>query len=123
MAAPTKEEMKKIMQDPESPEREVYDKMLKNNPLFKAEKKIKKHLKDKIEKKNKKKAGGRIKMAGGGSMPDLSGDGEVTQKDVLIGRGVIKKKAGGKVKAKKMKKCRMDGIAIRGKTRAKQRSK
>lgn len=123
MAGPTKEEMKKIMQDPKSPEREVYDKMLKNNPLFKAEKKIKKHLKDKIEKKNKKKAGGRIKMAGGGSMPDLSGDGEVTQKDVLIGRGVIKKKAGGKVKAKKMKKCRMDGIAIRGKTRAKQRSK
>jgi len=80
------------------------------------------------EKKNKnpdrlnKKAGGRIKFNKGG-MPDLSGDGEVTQKDVLIGRGVIKKKAGGKIKAKKMKKCRMDGIAIRGKTRAKQRSK
>ena len=37
-----------------------------------------------------------------GGMPDLSGDGEVTQKDVLIGRGVIKKKAGGKIKAKKM---------------------
>ena len=53
MAGPTKEEMKKIMQDPKSPEREVYDKMLKNNPLFKAEKKIKKHLKDKIEKKNR----------------------------------------------------------------------
>jgi len=55
--------------------------------------------------------------------PDLTGDGEVTQKDILKGRGVIKKKAGGKIKAKKMKKCRMDGIAIRGKTRAKQRSK
>jgi hypothetical protein len=30
---------------------------------------------------------------------------------------------GGSVKGKKMNKCRMDGIAIRGKTRAKQRSK
>ena len=27
--------------------------------------------------------------------PDLSGDGKVTQKDILIGRGVIEKKAGG----------------------------
>lgn len=31
-------------------------------------------------------------------MKDLSGDGKVTQKDVLIGRGVIKKKAGGMAK-------------------------
>ena len=30
---------------------------------------------------------------------------------------------GGSVKGKKMNKCRMDGIAIRGKTRAKERSK
>ena len=29
--------------------------------------------------------------------PDLSGDGKVTQKDILIGRGVIKKRKGGKV--------------------------
>lgn len=31
-------------------------------------------------------------------MKDLSGDGKVTQKDVLMGRGVIKKKAGGMTK-------------------------
>ena len=31
-------------------------------------------------------------------MKDLSGDGTVTQKDVLMGRGVIKKKNGGMVK-------------------------
>jgi hypothetical protein len=37
----------------------------------------------------------------GGKMPDLSGDGKVTQKDVLIGRGVVKKQAGGLTKAKK----------------------
>ena len=30
-----------------------------------------------------------------GAFPDLSGDGKVTQKDILIGRGVIKKKMGG----------------------------
>ena len=205
MGALTKEEIKKIMKDPNSPEREIYDKMLKGNPLFpdldkvdkpkkqtkpkkskvkkgistdykgqagdilfnkvrqnvkkstgpqknvsamtsarmRADNKAKKgpivsRLYDAEEKmKNKyktgsknvkskvmeKKAGGRIKMAGGGSMPDFSGDGKITKKDVLIGRGVIKKKAGGSIKAKKMNKCRMDGIAIRGKTRAKQRSK
>tara|TARA_R100001443_G_scaffold89524_1_gene96076 strand:+ start:611 stop:1516 length:906 start_codon:yes stop_codon:yes gene_type:complete len=31
----------------------------------------------------------------GGGFPDLSGDGKVTKKDVLIGRGVIKKSRGG----------------------------
>ena len=31
-------------------------------------------------------------------MKDLSGDGKITKKDVLIGRGVIKAKKGGKVK-------------------------
>ena len=31
-------------------------------------------------------------------MNDLSGDGKVTKKDVLIGRGVIEKKNGGMVK-------------------------
>ena len=35
----------------------------------------------------------------GGSFPDLSGDGKVTRKDVLIGRGVLdKKKKGGATK-------------------------
>ena len=31
----------------------------------------------------------------GGGFPDLSGDGKTTMKDILIGRGVIKKKMGG----------------------------
>ena len=51
--------------------------------------------------------------------PDLSGDGKVTKKDILIVRGVIKKKAGGlaeataKLKARGMK----DGGIVRGKAR------
>jgi hypothetical protein len=32
---------------------------------------------------------------GGEAFPDLSGDGEVTQKDILIGKGVMKKAKGG----------------------------
>jgi uncharacterized membrane protein YkgB len=36
----------------------------------------------------------------GSSFPDLSGDGKVTMKDILMGRGVIKK---GKKKKKKKK--------------------
>ena len=32
--------------------------------------------------------------------PDLSGDGKVTQKDILMGKGVIKKQAGGMMKSK-----------------------
>ena len=38
---------------------------------------------------------------GGESFPDLSGDGKVTQKDILIGKGVIKKAMGGLLKRKK----------------------
>ncbi len=34
-------------------------------------------------------------------MKDLSGDGKVTKKDVLIGRGVIEKKNGGMLKGYK----------------------
>ena len=37
----------------------------------------------------------------GGKMPDLSGDGEVTQEDVLIGRGVLGKNADAVTKGKK----------------------
>jgi len=37
----------------------------------------------------------RMKKKDGGAFPDLSGDGKVTKKDILIGRGVIKKKMGG----------------------------
>ena len=45
--------------------------------------------------KQGKKDGGSIKKLKDGGFPDLSGDGKVTKKDILIGRGVIKKKAGG----------------------------
>jgi hypothetical protein len=38
--------------------------------------------------------GGMAKYKKGG-MPDLTGDGKVTQADVLKGRGVIKAKGGG----------------------------
>jgi len=38
---------------------------------------------------------------GGESFPDLSGDGTVTQKDILIGKGVIKKAKGGLMKRMK----------------------
>jgi|TARA_R110000822_G_scaffold3669_2_gene15811 hypothetical protein len=34
-------------------------------------------------------------MAEGGGFPDLSGDGEITQEDILMGRGVINKAEGG----------------------------
>ena len=36
-----------------------------------------------------------------GGFPDLSGDGKTTMKDILIGRGVIKKEGGSKMQKKK----------------------
>jgi len=66
----------------------------------------------------KKKSGGILKAAPNKGVTKLP-------KDVRNKMGFMKK--GGKVKdyknGGKVKKCRMDGIAIRGKTRAKQRSK
>jgi len=41
---------------------------------------------------------------GGESFPDLDGSGDVTQKDILIGRGVIKKAMGGLLKRQKYSK-------------------
>ena len=38
---------------------------------------------------------------GGESFPDLDGSGDITQKDILIGKGVIKKNMGGLLKRKK----------------------
>jgi hypothetical protein len=37
-----------------------------------------------------------------GGFPDLSGDGKTTMKDILIGRGVIKKEGGSKMRTGKM---------------------
>tara|TARA_Y100001938_G_scaffold141641_1_gene211723 strand:+ start:96 stop:1025 length:930 start_codon:yes stop_codon:yes gene_type:complete len=47
---------------------------------------------------NKKFADGGIAAFADGGFPDLSGDGKITQKDILMGRGVIKKANGGIVK-------------------------
>jgi hypothetical protein len=49
----------------------------------------------------------------GGSFPDLSGDGEVTQKDVLIGRGVLPKTAKKGVKMKKAQDGAKAKVALR----------
>ena len=40
---------------------------------------------------NRTKVGKQIKRARGGSFPDVTGDGKVTKKDVLVKRGVLKK--------------------------------
>ena len=44
--------------------------------------------------KKGRRAGG-IMKANKGAFPDLSGDGKITKKDILMGRGVIKKRGGG----------------------------
>ena len=76
-----------------------------------------------------KAMGGRIRKMGGGMMqmpramykkggksfPDLSGDGKVTMKDVLMGRGVIKrpkKKGGGLMEA--TSRLRAQGLKMGG---------
>ena len=78
---------------------------------------------DKKKTKNPGRGGkGNIaKLKDGGDFPDLSGDGKITQKDILIGKGVIKKKAGGlaeataKLKAKGFKNGGLAGrLAKRG---------
>ena len=51
--------------------------------------------------RKEKAKGGRAGLKrGGGKFPDYSGDGKITMKDILMGRGVIKKK---KMMAKKFK--------------------
>ena len=46
------------------------------------------------KREGKRPTGKRINFKNGG-FPDLSGDGKITQKDILMGRGVIKKAGGG----------------------------
>ena len=55
----------------------------------------------------KKAKGGRVGLKGG-SFPDLSGDGETTMKDILIGRGVIPKPKGKKKMMAKKSETPMD---------------
>ena len=52
------------------------------------------------------------KMAKGGKLPDLTGDGKVTRADVLKGRGVKGFAKGGSTASK-----RGDGCATKGKTK------
>ena len=51
----------------------------------------------------KKAKGGRVGLKNGNGFPDLSGDGKTTFKDILIGRGVIKKGKKKTMMAKKSK--------------------
>ncbi len=62
-------------------------------------------MKSKMASKGGAKGGKRMppgmkKGGPAGDFPDLSGDGKVTQKDILIGKGVVKKKNGGMMKSK-----------------------
>ena len=57
--------------------------------------------------KNSQEMGGKRKLMKKAGFPDLSGDGKITKKDILMGRGVIgkgkkKKMYGGKKPKKKM---------------------
>ena len=47
------------------------------------------------QKPGDKKVNGKGRKNKTKSFPDLSGDGKVTQKDILMGRGVIKRSRGG----------------------------
>jgi hypothetical protein len=132
MADPKKETKKEETMRRTGMTSEAYDKIHKGYELTQPEnyKKVKDAIdnKDKkiIEERNKAKP---VKKKSGGILKAAPNEG-VTKlpKDVRNKMGFLKK--GGKVKGykdggkvKKMKKCRMDGIALRGKTRAKQRSK
>ena len=84
----------------------------KDEAIMKAEKQRRTRAKNK-DKPMGKKNGGVIKMKDGG-FPDLTGDGKVTQKDILKGRGVFKR--GGSVNKKKIIRAakRGFGAAKRG---------
>ena len=57
--------------------------------------------------------GGSISKLKAGGFPDLSGDGKVTQKDVLMGRGVVKKANGGQINGLKKMGMKVGGLAGR----------
>ena len=68
-------------------------------------------MKSKMASKGGARGGKKMMMPGGmkaggsaSKFPDLTGDGKVTQADILKGRGVIKKKNGGMMKSKGMAK-------------------
>jgi hypothetical protein len=68
-------------------------------------------------------AGGKMKTKGmkaGGKFPDLTGDGKVTRKDILKGRGVPGMKGGGMKTKGSMAggKMKAKGYAVGGKMKA-----
>ena len=80
----------------------------------------------------KLRGGGMVKkMKMGGSaktFPDLTGDGKVTQKDILVGKGVLKKAVGGDVDKNKNKEAakfvgRLMGAAGAGRLLSKKKKK
>ena len=84
----------------------------KDEAILKAEKQRRARAKNKAKPMGKKN-GGVIKMKEGG-FPDLTGDGKVTQADILKGKGVFKR--GGSVNKKKIIRAakRGFGAAKRG---------
>ena len=124
MGAPTKEEIKKIMMNPNSPESKVYiktkgkaayDKMVEKG--LAAEKKY--NAKEEKDLDDKVKNIGRTKLNQGGVLKAAPNKGAASlPKSVRNNMGFMKK--GGKVKGYKAGgKCKIDGIAKRGRTRAK----
>jgi len=57
--------------------------------------------------------GGSISKLKAGGFPDLSGDGKVTKKDILMGRGVVKKQRGGEINGLKKMGMKVGGLAGR----------
>ena len=86
----TKKAIKKGTDDfkKENPNRAITDKQIKTVQREQAEKSNKKTRKEFL--REPKKTGGRIGLKGGG-FPDHSGDGKITQKDILMAKGVIPK--------------------------------
>ena len=54
-----------------------------------------------------------VKRKAGGGFPDLSGDGEVTQKDILMGRGVIPRQEGGDLDVDEAEPMSMEALQER----------
>ena len=54
-----------------------------------------------------------VKRKGGGGFPDMSGDGKVTQKDILMGRGVIARNIGGDLDVDEAEPMSMEALRER----------
>ena len=105
---------KKIMKSPMQRQR-VLDKLkseaqktggnvMSADEMFRLKGESDKSFTTRMQKAFSAKKGGRAALKrGGGKFPDYSGDGKITMKDILMGRGVIKKKNKKKMMAKKFK--------------------